>query len=46
MCDRGVNARVQKGEVAGDIIRHYVLTDPNPTASDLIRSRPIFLNRI
>ncbi|CAN7005248.1 unnamed protein product [Brassica oleracea var. botrytis] len=73
MCDRGVNARVQKGEVvkaagglgmilantaengeelvadahllpatavgekAGDIIRHYVLTDPNPTASVLIR---------
>uniref|UniRef100_M4F6U3 Uncharacterized protein n=1 Tax=Brassica campestris TaxID=3711 RepID=M4F6U3_BRACM len=73
MCDREVNARVQKGEVvkaagglgmilantaengeelvadahllpatavgekAGDIIRHYVLTDPNPTASVLIR---------
>ncbi|KAL0827951.1 hypothetical protein Bca101_051629 [Brassica carinata] len=73
MCDRGVNARVQKGEVvkaagglgmilantaengeelvadahllpatavgekAGDIIRHYALTDPNPTASVLIR---------
>ncbi|CAF2143894.1 unnamed protein product [Brassica rapa] len=54
MCDRRVNARVQKGEVelvadahllpattvgekAGDIIRHYVLTDPNPTASVLIR---------
>ncbi|WZY79050.1 hypothetical protein YC2023_025434 [Brassica napus] len=25
------------GEKAGDIIRHYVLTDPNPTASVLIR---------
>ncbi|CAH8364053.1 unnamed protein product [Eruca vesicaria subsp. sativa] len=73
MCDRGVNARVQKGDVvkaaggvgmilantaangeelvadahmlpattvgekAGDIIRHYVLTDPNPTASVLIQ---------
>ncbi|KAG2327201.1 hypothetical protein Bca52824_009929 [Brassica carinata] len=73
MCDRGVNARVQKGEVvkaagglgmilantaengeelvadahllpatavggkAGDIIRHYLLTDPNPTASVLIQ---------
>ncbi|KAG7607635.1 Subtilisin-like protease SBT1.7 [Arabidopsis thaliana] len=69
MCDRGINARVQKGDVvkaaggvgmilantaangeelvadahllpattvgekAGDIIRHYVTTDPNPTAS-------------
>ncbi|CAN7078396.1 unnamed protein product [Brassica oleracea var. botrytis] len=73
MCDRGVNARVQKGDVvkaaggvgmilantaangeelvadahmlpattvgekAGDIIRRYVLTDPNPTASVLIQ---------
>ncbi|KFK28394.1 hypothetical protein AALP_AA8G509300 [Arabis alpina] len=73
MCDRGVNARVQKGEVvkaaggvgmilantaangeelvadahllpttavgqkAGDLIRHYVLTEPNPTASVLIQ---------
>ncbi|CAA7034611.1 unnamed protein product [Microthlaspi erraticum] len=73
MCDRGINARVQKGDVvkaagglgmilantaangeelvadahllpattvgekAGDIIRHYALTDPNPTASILIQ---------